>query len=703
MKNQRKNNSILKFMLLSFFLTVFLKPYISSAQNIERQEVEQTEQSQEELNLALFAAVMGGLEDKVKELMTQGIDANVQDEKGLPPLVYAVMSGNVNIVKLLVENGARFDVTVGGAMTAIHAAAIAGSREMVEVFIFYGADIPPLHSAAVTGDVARLSSLLAQGVDVNMRDKGGWTPLLWAICLGQTEVVELLVAAGADVNAGWNAGLMSLTPLSFAVERGQTEITEILIKNGSEITSEIANWIIQGGSKEVTEILLNDKTFINIILFLAAQKGNQELIEQVLDRGVGVNGVDEYGMTALHYAVEAGHVDIVKLLLIHQARVDIKDNAGRTPLHYSAGAEFNKQKSRTTMPEVIRILLDNNADINVQDNIGLTPLHYAVRVGSKVTIQFLIDNGADVNVPDNRGCTPYMWLQEVIFGFKTVSPEFFNSKGLDQFSELVDLFKRNVYYVATSGKNNNPGTRDAPFGSLNAAIEVAAPGDTILLRGGEYVCLGTIHIDKSGYLGRPIYLRAYPGEVPILDFSQSRSKALYITGSYWHIKGLVLVGGKYHNVLLYEADHNILEQITASGAHMPGIHARRSAYNLILNCDSHHNFDPEHSGENGDGFGIFYSGPGNVLIGNRSWDNSDDAYGFTDSVNGVRAEWCYAWRSGKNIWNHPFFRGNGEGFKLSRGTADHVLVNCFSWHNNSRGFVADNTGNITILSCTKSV
>jgi len=83
------------------------------------------------------------------------------------------------------------------------------------------------------------------------------------------------------------------------------------------------------------------------------------------------------------------------------------------------------------------------------------------------------------------------------------------------------------------------------------------------------------------------------------------------------------------------------------------------------------------------------------------WSNSDDGYDLWDAGNGVRIENCYAFKNGKNIWNHPFFSGNANGFKLGRGMKGiHILVNCLSWSHPNKGFDLNNhRGGVTLLGC----
>ncbi len=56
----------------------------------------------------------------------------------------------------------------------------------------------PIHNAALSGRLAGVQAQLDKGVDVNVKDEDGYTPLHWA---ATKEIAELLIAEGADVNA----------------------------------------------------------------------------------------------------------------------------------------------------------------------------------------------------------------------------------------------------------------------------------------------------------------------------------------------------------------------------------------------------------------------------------------------------------------------------------------------------------------------
>jgi len=445
-------------------------------------------------------------------------------------------------------------------------------------------------------------------------------------------------------------------------------------------------------------------------LHYAVRKGNKDIVTLLLANGaaVDVNVQDVYGVAPLHYAAAAGDKEIVSLLLAHGAVIDAKDNAGRTPLHYAAGAGSNGEALSASMLGIIRILLDNGADINAQDNTGLTPLYYAADRRSKDIVQLLIDNGADIDIVDNRGHIPYHWIQSIISLLKIGNEDRNTWTKINGYQEIAQLLKRSEYYVAPNGKDNNPGTLERPFSSLTAAIEIAEPGDTILIRGGTYVCSRTIYIDTSGLPGKPISIRAYPGEVPVFDCSIVRTPhstatdiGFMVKGAYWHIKGIVITDIHRGLSLTSEAaHHNVLEQVVAYKSRISM--QSGAAYNLVINCDAYQHIEFLRNGGNADGFSAGLGlGILNVFIGNRSWNNSDDGYDSWYANNPVRWESCYAWRNGENIWNHPFFAGNGNGFKLGKGIGKHILINCVAWGHYHRGFDLNaNTEGVILRNCT---
>ena len=103
--------------------------------------------------------------------------------------------------------------------------------------VLVGCGPPPpdisIHDAAGEGNIEAVKQHIAAGTDVDAKTRGE-TPLLWAARFGQSQVAELLIAEGADVNA---KNVVGQTPLHWAAMAGHKEIIELLIAVGAEVNA----------------------------------------------------------------------------------------------------------------------------------------------------------------------------------------------------------------------------------------------------------------------------------------------------------------------------------------------------------------------------------------------------------------------------------------------------------------------------------
>jgi hypothetical protein len=119
----------------------------------------------------------------------------------------------------------------------------------------------PLDQAVVEGDIDRVKSEIAAGVDINSKNRMGWTLLHIAINNKHTDIAQLLIDKGADVNIRDNRGR---TPVHLAVENGQKAIVEALIAKGADLNvldSNADNALTlarKNNQTEITELLLKN-------------------------------------------------------------------------------------------------------------------------------------------------------------------------------------------------------------------------------------------------------------------------------------------------------------------------------------------------------------------------------------------------------------------------------------------------------------
>ena len=110
------------------------------------------------------------------------------------------------------------------------------------VLVGCGPSVPDIsiHVAVKSGNIEAVKQHLAAGTDVNAKSKGnGWTPLFYATSGGgQKEIAELLIAEGANVNAKDKLGD---TSLQVAAYQGHKEIAELLIAKGADVNAKADN------------------------------------------------------------------------------------------------------------------------------------------------------------------------------------------------------------------------------------------------------------------------------------------------------------------------------------------------------------------------------------------------------------------------------------------------------------------------------
>jgi uncharacterized protein len=156
-----------------------------------------------------------------------------------------------------------------------------------------------LIDAVKTGDIASAQLMLVAGADVNSRDAENSTVLMLAAHSGSSLLVRVLIEAGADVNAGNEAGWAPLAKSVYNSElkRGFPEIARALIEAGANIEATIGYGVRP--------------------LMLAAGYGETEVVEVLLNAGADVLACNDGGFTALMMVKQKHYVDVINLL--HEA------------------------------------------------------------------------------------------------------------------------------------------------------------------------------------------------------------------------------------------------------------------------------------------------------------------------------------------------------------------------------------------------
>jgi ankyrin repeat protein len=177
----------------------------------------------------------------------------------------------------------------------------------------------PLADAAMRGDVEQVRSLLRSGAEVNAAQGDGMTALHWAAELDHAPMAEMLIAAGARLEALTRLG--GYTPLHLAAEAGSAEVTRKLLGAGANVHA--------ASTTGVTA------------LHLAARTGSVETITALVERGADVNAREgAWEQTPLMFAASRGRVDAIETLLAARADASLTSKV-------QSFAELSRQE-RTT-------------------------------------------------------------------------------------------------------------------------------------------------------------------------------------------------------------------------------------------------------------------------------------------------------------------------------------------------------------------
>ena len=160
---------------------------------------------------------------------------------------------------------------------------------------------PELFNAARQGDIEEVKRILSCNVDIN---KGELTPLYIAAENGHTEIVKLLLDAGAKVDE---------TTLYCVAQFGNTELLALLLEAGADVN----------GEKDYDSPL-----------YVAGRYGNTETVKLLLKAGANVNKTGFLGATPLFVAYHRDHLEVVDILLEAGADKNILYNIGKNLQRY---------------------------------------------------------------------------------------------------------------------------------------------------------------------------------------------------------------------------------------------------------------------------------------------------------------------------------------------------------------------------------
>ena len=229
----------------------------------------------------------------VRLLLEAGADPAATADNGLSPLQVAVGSGEPEAAQALLRGGAELDVFAAAGLGDVDAVRrmVGEQRELAGAVGAKGR--PPLYYAICGDSAETAAALLTAGADPDCSvtipdgELEHWSLLHLAVVLDRAQIVELLMAAGADLEVP-----PENTPLRFAARYGMTRVAEALVRGGAKF-----EWEGHGS-----------------LLHYWAALGHVEGVKMLLDRGADPDFRDPEGVSPLGLARENRHGGVAKLL-----------------------------------------------------------------------------------------------------------------------------------------------------------------------------------------------------------------------------------------------------------------------------------------------------------------------------------------------------------------------------------------------------
>lgn len=314
-----------------------------------------------------MGVAVGLTEEAILTCMTTGRSTPTQVE-----MVEAADAGDAPLLASLIDAGGPPDAVDADGISALFSAAMAGHQGCVDVLLKAGADpnlapddgFAPLHIAAEHGYAEIVAALLHAEARVDAR-RDATTELAFtsAAAEGHLDVLDLLLASGADPNAIDREGTTALLWAQISAGQAVDDTTAWLLENGASADHPRAN-----GERPLHRAV-SQPSYLAMCVELGPGTGDAERIWQAYERatmrlleaGADPHRPDSYGTTPLHSAAAAGNVWAIHELLRRGAGPNVRDSGGATPL---VVAVMSGQR------RAVRVLLEGGADASLESEWG---------------------------------------------------------------------------------------------------------------------------------------------------------------------------------------------------------------------------------------------------------------------------------------------------------------------------------------------
>ena len=357
-----------------------------------------------ENNKILFDLIKNNKYNELKKKVENNeyIDLNLRDENGNYLIIYAILKNKLEIIKLLINKGARIDIIDQEGRSLIYIPIKYGYNDIIKLLLEYdkknvGLSIIdtkdkyqniPLHYAIFFKNIEALKDLLEAGSNPNITDADSNNSLHLAIFSRNIEICKRVLEKDVNINSRTQIGENAL---HLACNLQLEEIVKLLVENNIDIDAQDYN-------NEITPLIYT------ITL------GNKKLSEYLINNKANPNLQDFIGNNAIHYSVIEEMFDTVSTLLSPnlsiQANINLYNINSQLPLH------LYLEKDNIYINDLTKNLI-NASNLNFQDNKGNTPLHLICFKNLwKDNKELLVKKKLDIFIKNKDGERPVDYIKK---------------------------------------------------------------------------------------------------------------------------------------------------------------------------------------------------------------------------------------------------------------------------------------------------